>query len=408
MEGPTGFPALIHDFIDAGFAKINYSKGLIEWKNGAVIHLCHCQHEKDRYNYQGAEIHVLLIDELTTFAEKVYKFLRGRCRLGALDVPEKYQARLPLIISGSNPGNIGHNWVKKAFINGCEPLEIRQMGKSEGGMTRQYIPAKLADNPTLTENDPEYADRLRGLGDPALVRAMLEGDWDIVSGGMVDDLWRRDTHVIEPFEIPMSWTIDPSFDWGSSKPFSIGWWALSDGTPATLRDGSTRTYPRGTRFRIAEWYGCVKDQSNIGLKMTAKEIAAGILERQRSAPWGHRVRPGPADSSIFDTQNGMCIADDFRAAGVTWLKADKSPGSRVNGAEKIRQMLKASLSFPMEDAGVFVFNNCHDSIEQIPVMPRDETKTDDVDTNSEDHIWDEWRYALMRKQHTTTLQELPF
>ena len=112
-------------------------------------------------------------------------------------------------------------------------MEIRQVEKTEGGMTRQYIPAKLKDNPTLAKNDPDYADRLSALGTPELVRAMLDGDWDIVAGGMFDDVWKKDVHIIEPFRIPKTWIVDRSFDWGSSRPFSVCWWAESDGTEAT-------------------------------------------------------------------------------------------------------------------------------------------------------------------------------
>ncbi|MFM7311527.1 MAG: M1 family aminopeptidase, partial [Flavobacteriales bacterium] len=123
-----------------------------------------CGRKKDKIKYQGAEIHVLLIDELTHFSEEIYRFLRGRCRIGALQVPDKYKAKLPLIICGSNPGGVGHQFVKETFIDNCEPMEIRQMPAEEGGMLRQFIPAKLADNPTMMLNDPFYANKLIGLG----------------------------------------------------------------------------------------------------------------------------------------------------------------------------------------------------------------------------------------------------
>src|SRR5690606_31152314 len=103
-----------------------------------------------------------------------------------------------------------------------------QTARDEGGMMRQFIPALLEDNPTLQENDPDYETRLEGLGNAALVRAMRKGDWDIVSGGMFDDVWDRAVHVLKPFPVPDSWRVDRSCDWGSSKPFSFGWWAESD------------------------------------------------------------------------------------------------------------------------------------------------------------------------------------
>ncbi len=249
MEGPGGFPVLMADFIARKQARINYGEGYIAFNNRSKIFLCHCQYEQDVYKYKGAEIHVLMPDELTSFTETIYRFLRGRVRLGSLKVPEKYKGQFPRVVAGSNPGDVGHNWVKQAFVDNGPPFEIIHMPRTEGGMRRQFIPGRLEDNPTLTDNDPDYEQRLEGLGDAALVRAMREGDWDIVAGGMFDDLWKRPVHTIESFEIPRSWSIDRAFDWGSSKPFSVGWWATSDGTTAP----NGRTYPRGTLFRNLCW-----------------------------------------------------------------------------------------------------------------------------------------------------------
>lgn len=391
MEGPSGFPVLLAKWTQTGLCKINYSQNFIEFRNGSKIFLCHCQHEKDVFKYQGAEIHVLMMDELTHFSETQYRFLRGRVRLGGLQVPEPYAGRFPRVLCGANPGGVGHNWVKLSWIDFAPPMEIRRADRIEGGMLRQYIPAKLEDNPTLLVNDPDYEHRLEGLGNPELVRAMRDGDWDIVAGGMFDDLWMRSNHVIPAFEIPTSWRVDRSFDWGSSKPFSVLWWAQSDGTASK----GERAYPPGTLFLVNEWYGW-NGRPNVGLKMTAREIADGIREREREMPF--QVKPGPADSSIFDAENGVCIADDMRKLGVEWTAADKSPGSRKNGWERMRQYLKASLAFPMEAPGLFVFEHCLQFIRTVPTLPRDEKKPDDVDTDAEDHAGDAARYRIMAPQ----------
>lgn len=367
MEGHSGFPALLSEWIEGGHAKINWSKNFIEFWNGSKIHLCHCQYEKDVIKYQGAQIHVLLIDELTHFTEKIYRYLRGRCRLGGLKVPERYRGLFPRIICGSNPGGVGHNWVKAAFIDIAPPKAITQMPPKEGGKRRQYIPAKLADNPSMAESDPDYSSTLEGLGSPELVRAMRDGDWDIVAGGMFDDLWSRPVHVLAPFAIPSSWRVDRGFDWGSSKPFSVIWFAESDGTAATLADGSKRHFPRGSIFAIAEWYGW-NGKPNEGCKMLAVDIAREIVKREKAMPY--QVRPGPADTSIFDTQNGNCIADDMAKERVRWNKADKSPGSRKNGWEMIRKLLKQASG--NELPGFYVFNTCTHIIRTLPVLPRDQ------------------------------------
>lgn len=404
MEGPAGLPALLAPWVEQRFCKINLSKLQIEFWNGSKIHLCHCQYPKDVYNYQGAEIHVLLVDELTQWLREMYLFLRSRVRLGGLKIPDRHKGLFPRILAGANPGGIGHNWVKADFVDLAAPLVISDMPKVDGGMRRQYIPALLEDNPTLLENDPDYEMRLEGLGNPALVRAMRLGDWNIVAGGMFDDVWSETKHVIRPFAIPKGWRIDRSFDWGSSRPFSVGWWTESDGTEATMADGSKRAWPRGSVFRIAEWYGW-NGKPNEGCRMLSTEIARGILERERAMGLSGRVRPGPADSAIFTTEDGHCMADEMAACGVRWEPADKSPGSRINGWEQMRRMLKAGLHHPMEEPGLLVFETCRHFIRTVPVLPRDEKKPDDVNTDAEDHVADECRYRLYQKRKSASSQE---
>ena len=412
MEGPSGFPVLLAELVKSGHAKINYSDGKIVFWNGSTILLCHCQYEKDVYNYQGAEIHVLMIEELTQWPSSMYKYLRGRVRMVGINLPEKYRAGFagpdgivnehdlfPRVLCGANPGGIGHNWVKAAWID--LGLGIHKTGPSEGGMLREYIPARLEDNPRLIDADPTYEQRLEGLGNAALVRAMRQGDWDIVAGGALDDLWDRDIHVVKPFKVPSSWRVDRSFDWGGAKPFSVGWWAESDGTTITLADGTKKSFPRGTLFRIAEWYGW-NGQPNEGAKLEDGEIGNGMREREDALKAWHgisRIQAGPADSMIFDADPGKdsIIKGIEKGYGRTGLftTADKTPGSRKNRLAVLRRMLKASLAERMEEPGFFVFDTCTAGfIRTVPVLPRDERNPDDVDTAAEDHAYDETGYRI--------------
>ncbi len=175
MEGPKGLHQMLAPLVAAGLCKIVEDE--IRFQNGSKIYLCHCKDEKDRFKYQGAEIHVLLIDELTAFTETIYRFLRGRVRMVGVRLPPQHAGRFPRILASSNPGNIGHHWVKAAFIDGAAPLELRAMNDNEGGMVRQYIPARLDDNPSMASDDPNYRARLRGLGSDALVKA-FPAQWD--------------------------------------------------------------------------------------------------------------------------------------------------------------------------------------------------------------------------------------
>jgi len=272
---------------------------------------------------------------------------------------------------------------------------------------RVFIPSRLEDNPKLTASDPEYWTRVEAAanGRQDLIRAWRYGAWDIVAGGMFDDIWQRERHAITPFPIPSSWHVDRAFDWGSSKPFSVGWWAESDGTQAP----NGHTYPRGTLFRIAEWYGW-NGQPNQGLKMLAVDVAKRIVGiendlRQRRVI-ASNVDPGPADSSIFDVENGMSLADDMAKHGVSWKRADKSPGSRKTGAEKLRARLMASLQSPMEDPGIFIFDTCLHWIRCVPVLPRHPVDSDDIDSTAEDHNYDETRYRLLHKNYTVRMVKL--
>src|SRR3990167_5018913 len=225
LRGPTSFHAMLAPYTENGAVKYRAVENEFEFWNGAVLHLCYCDSENDVEKYRGAEIHVLIPDELTHFSEYQYRFLRSRVRIAGLKVPPKYVKRLPRIEAASNPGSIGHAWVKRTFISPKPAHEIWRTQAEEGGMLRQFIPARLADNPYLTRDDPQYADRLRGLGADNLVRAMLEGDWNLIAGQAYEKL-RLDTHCLEPFVIPAHWGRYRSVDWGSTHPFSVGWWAV--------------------------------------------------------------------------------------------------------------------------------------------------------------------------------------
>lgn len=277
------------------------------------------------------------------------------------------------------------------------------MEKSEGGMCRQYIPAKLEDNPTLLENDPGYLLKLEGLGSPDLVKAMKDGDWNIVAGGALDDVWREEVLVLPRFKVPAGWRLDRSLDWGSAKPFSVGWWAEADGTEAKiiLPNGKERLFcpVKGSLVRIAEWYGSPEVGSNAGLRLGSREVARGIKEREevlRRLKWIEGdVNAGPADNAIWskDDDSSDSVAKIMEAEGVRWTTSDKSPGSRKVGLQLVRDRMIQSAK--REGPGVYVMDCCHASRATLPVLPRDTRDPEDVDSASEDHAYDEWRYRIL-------------
>lgn len=393
MEGPKGFRAMLAGWVDCGFVTIVEDE--IRFWNGSKIYLCHCKDEKDRFKYQGAEIHVLLVDELTHFTEKIYRFLRNRVRMVGITIPEQYEGRFPRIICGANPGGIGHQFVKMTFIDGATPLKIERTRETEGGMLRQFIPARLEDNPSMEEDDPGYDARLRGLGSEALVKAMRWGDWNVVEGAFFDK-WSEDRHVIPPFEIPDHWTRFRAGDWGSAKPFSFGWYAVvSDDTshPAT-----GQVMPRGALIRYREWYGCKADIDgrpipNTGLKMNAYEVGVGIVDRDA----GERFSYSVLDPAAFAEDGGPSIAERMLMAGCTFRKADNKRISRLGamgGWDTMRQRLEGDEEGrPM----LFFFDTCVHAIRTIPALQHDEDRPEDLDTDMEDHAADEVRYACMSR-----------
>ncbi len=291
--------------------KFNEQSYSWKWPTGEELLLRHMRTVADYWNYHGHEYPWIGWEELTNWATlDCYDAMKACSRSSYPGMPRKYRAT-------ANPYGRGHNAVKMRFI---DPAPAGVPIRDEQGLVRVRIHGHWSENLALLEADPEYPAKLRADGNEMRRRAWEQGDWDIVAGGMFDDVWDPRVHVLAPFDPPSSWRIDRSFDWGSSKPFSVGWWAESDGTEATLRDGTKRTFPRGTLFRIAEWYGW-NQKPNEGLRMVDSEIGRGIVQRQKEIAWGGRVKPGPADSSIFDQQNGDSPAAQQERAGVRWEPA---------------------------------------------------------------------------------------
>lgn len=394
MEGPSGFRALLAGWEQCGFVTIVEDE--IRFWNGAKIYLCHCKDEKDRFKYQGAEIHVLLIDELTHFTDKIYRFLRNRVRMVGITVPPQYKDSFPRIICGANPGGIGHQFVKMTFIESVEPMKVNRVADSEGGMLRQYIPARLEDNPSMAANDPGYEMRLMGLGSEALVRAMRYGDWDIIDGAFFDN-FRRDRHVIKPFAIPESWMKFRAGDWGSAKPFAFGWFAVA--TETTTISGVT--IPRGALVMYREWYGVHVDKDRMfvpdkGMKLTAEQVGRGVKERDRD----DKIAYGVLDPAAFSEDGGPSIAERMANEGAYFNRADNARVSQrgaMGGWDQLRARLNGD-----EDgyAMLFFFDTCIHTVRTLPALQHDEDRPEDLDTTAEDHAADMVRYGCMSRPWT--------
>lgn len=375
-------------------AKYNSSRHEFRLVNGSQILFRHCEHEADKFNYSGIEIQFLYFDELTSFEQGIYDFLKTRLRA------KKSLGVTPIVRSASNPGNIGHGWVKKIFVDAGEYLSmIRQEIYSEAlhrsrVTYTQYIPALATENPHITE---DYIFELEQKP-KALRDALLNGDWDSFEGQVFteftndpahykDRLW---THVIEPFDIPIDWARYMSFDYGYTRPFSVGFWAVD---------------PLGRVYRYKEWYGCKPRQPNTGLCMTCREIADGIVTRMQDEIRDNISVDCIADPAIFDKSRGDSVADQMRPTGTQrGVNFRKGDNTRLPGKMQLHERLRFD---PAGRPGMYVFSTCTEWIRTVPNLPYSMTKPEDIDTEAEDHAYDDTRYFLMARPVAPTRKHPP-
>jgi hypothetical protein len=354
------------------------SRQRFECINGSMLTFCGCPREADVFRYQGVELHLLCIDELTSFTEFQYDYLRSRLRC-AISVPPAYRHKIPGIVAASNPGGIGHAFVKARFVDFAPPLVPRRAPIEQGGMLRCYIPARLSDNPLLLARDPGYAARLRALPEPYRT-AYLDGDWDIFLGQAF--AFSRALHVIRPRPVPDHAPLLMTFDWGYGAPFSVGWWWVD---------------ADGRLFRFAEWYG-TNGSPNQGLRLTDSRIAAGIAERESRLGLAGRAILRLAGPDCFAKKpdyrgggQGPSTAEVFGQAGLVLAPGDPS---RVAKIRQFHERLR-----PREDGPPLlqVYDVCEHFIRTIPLLVTDRHNVEDIDTTGEDHIYDEACHACMAR-----------
>jgi hypothetical protein len=386
LRGAMSFPIMLKDFINDKLVNINKANNIIEFENDSTITLAHINYESDLDDYLSAEIHIGLFDEATTFLPVMIRFIRSRVRLGSLDIPSNLQGVLPFIIYSTNPRGPSHHLFKSGWVDAAKPMTKFTAPKSEGSMTRIFIPAFLSDNPSLTTNDPKYAERLLGLGNDDIIKAYLDGDWTTVEGAALPKLNRKH-HFIRERKIPKNWIIKRAYDYGFSAPYSVLFYTIATGETNISPDSEDYFNPiKGSIIIVGEIYG--DDGNEGGLKeetsVTSKKIEMFEIEH------GWSVRPGPADTSIFDKEQGPSIAS---LMNVKWTRSNKTPGSRINGLALCRQMILNSMARTPEKPGLYIFDNCNRLFKHLSDL---QTDGEDVDTSGQpDHDWDVLRYIVL-------------
>lgn len=343
--------------------------------DGARLRFAYLERDSDAEAYQGHSYTRLYVEEIGNFpSERPILKLMATLRSGA-GVPVGFRAT-------GNPGGPGHQWVKSRYIDPA-PFGFRIIKDTLSGLERVYIPSRVSDNKYLGES---YVQQLKASGSAQLVRAWLEGDWSVIDGAFFD-CWSQEKHVVRPFEVPRDWLRFRSADWGSAKPFSIGWWAVVGDDHE--HDGGV--LPRGALLRYREWYG--RNGPNEGLKFTAEEVASGILAR---TPQGEKITYGVLDPAAFAVDGGPSIAERMGKVGVHFGRADNKRVAQkgaLGGWDQMRARMKGIDGVPM----LYVFSTCTDFIRTVPALQHDPDKPEDLDTDGEDHAADEARYACMSR-----------
>ncbi|MBR5826832.1 MAG: phage terminase large subunit [Clostridia bacterium] len=353
--------------LTTGIARYNDKDKELTFVNGSTITFTYCAKDKDLDMLQGAEFDVIFLEEAGLLSEFQMKSIVA-CLRGANEFPKRVYYTM-------NPGGQGHAYLKRIFID-------RKYDIGENPDEYEFIQSLVTDNIALLEKQPDYKKQLEALP-PKLRKAWLEGDWNVFEGMFFEEfrddpehyLDRKHTHVIEPFN-PSGMNIYRSYDFGYNKPFSCGWWAVD---------------AQGVFYRILEYYGCT-GEPNEGVKMTPEEQFAAIAKIEREHPYlkGKKIQ-GVADPSIWDGSRGISVAETAAKYGIYF-----SPGinERISGWMQCHYRLKFDKNgYPM----MYVFNTCKDFIRTIPLLMYSETKVEDIDTDLEDHIADEWRYFCMTR-----------
>ena len=355
--------------ITANIANYNTTDKELKFMNGSTVYFQYCNHDNDLRNFQGIEYDVIFIDEATQLSEYQLKAIAASCR-GVNKFPKR-------IYYTCNPGGQGHAYIKRIFID-------KVYVEGEHPEDYEFIQAKVYDNLALMKSNPDYVRHLEQLPEK-LRKAWLDGSWDIFEGQFFEDFVAaqgtedpfKNTHVIEPFEIPSGWKIYRSYDFGYAKPFSCAWWAMD--------------YD-GTLYRILELYGCIKGEPNMGVKWTPDRQFEEIAKIEKSHRWlkGKDIS-GVADPSIWDKSRGESVAEVAMKHGIYFMPGDNS---RIAGWMQCHYRLSFDANgYP----GMYVFNTCKAFIRTIPLMQYSETIPEDLNTTLEDHVADEWRYMCMMR-----------
>ena len=309
----------------------NASSHVGKFKNGSIIDFGYCATENDVFQYQSAEYDVIRFDELTHFTEFQYIYLISRLR-GTEGYPKQVK-------SSTNPGGVGHMWVKERFIDPSPPLTVF----SAGNTSRVFIPSKIDDNLFLMKGDPDYKKRLLALPENQR-RALLHGDWNIFEGQYFPE-FSEETHVCDPFPIPEGWRRYRTVDYGLDRLACL-WIAIA---------------PDGDIYIYREL--C---ESGLIISEAAKRINAYNGKDKIYATLA------PPDLWSRSQETGKSKAILFAEGGIFFTR---SSNDRETGWLSIKELLKTDES---GHARLHIFKQCREIIRCLPMLQIDPMKPSDT------------------------------
>lgn len=326
---------------------------------GSLLDFGYLDNEGDVYKYQSAEYDVIRFDELTHFTEQMYVYLISRCR-GVNDFPKH-------IKSSTNPGGVGHGWVKSRFIDIGEPDKVYNFTSG----SRLYLPARVQDNRFLTEKDPNYMRRLKNLSERDQ-KALLYGCWDIFEGQFFTD-WDRQCHTVSPFSIPNGWRKYFTMDYGLDM----------------LAGYLIAVNSQGDAYVYREIY---EGRDNGG----AGHIVSSAARRIREMCQGEDVCCYYAPPDLWSRQkdSGKSIAMLFAEQGIRLTRA---PNNRVAGWLQLKEWLRPVQTESGEvRPRLRIFSNCVNLIRTLPALQYDEKRPEDVSSHPHEltHAPDALRYFV--------------
>lgn len=383
LEGPGG-AILRSQELMASWA--SWNGGLRRWTmpTGSILQFCHCENESDVYNYQSQQFDILLFDEQTQFSRDQVRYLLTRNRATKNGV-------VPFTAGATNPGGIGHLFCKEEFVDPGEP-EIVHNVEVEPGIfeTHIFIPARLSDNQVLEKRDPGYRARLEAQPEDVR-RALLDGDFDIHSGRFYPE-FRKEIHVIKPFEVPAWWKRVRSLDYGLDMTACL-WWAIAD---------------NGQCFSYRELH-----EPDLNLSKAAKKIVEMTpsyehISYTTASPdlWNRRQETGQSGVEIMSKAGlkGLVKAKHDRVQGWRAMREYIDPYDLVDSEG---DPLRDEYGKPKKTARIQIFDTCTNFAKYLPQLQRDEHDLEDAADKPHivSHVNESCRYFCMSRHPELSKQE---